>query len=553
MNSVNSNIFSDITTKTNPSDYWINKKWQTQEQVEKNQTPDQFIKNIKIITPEEARKTNNTKIIGISIAGATVAAAGGVFALVRGGGSRKLLQLSNKLKIYFEKQLEKAKISGKEQDFMDKAYITGIKIVDGISTRSEAINNFTTFKDLLFEKVMGLTKFTGNLHHKITSTFERIGRRAVISKYADAENDIILSQTTSRRILRQNLITKPDEIVEINGIKHSKKVWSDIIKDKDGEIQNLFEEHFTANALKKRYYTIKQISTKLKNNLSKLKTFFSHDVYNKFIADSKIEEGRNALQKDVAFRRKLISYSEQEMIKSAETSLDNITKLTHVNDKTSIEYIKTLKHDMKNYAQKPESRTELKTKILQTLDDLSTNVKENKDGIITKENSDSINTEIKAIKDTIINYKSGKVQEVLNIYKGILPEKDYKIVEKAYANGIKTLDKSIKLETEDFINKLRDLTMGSAPTDMLSMVTSIGVLSYYLGRSDDSDQRTSIALKYGIPALAGIGVPLYCNAKLYNGSKGLLIGSIATFIVNRIGTYADNMVKKYKATHKQET
>ena len=97
MSSVNSTIFNDITTKTNPSDYWINKKLpenQEQQTLGASQTPDQFIKNIKIITPEEARKTNNTKIIGLSIAGATVATAAAVFAIVRGGGSRKILQKS---------------------------------------------------------------------------------------------------------------------------------------------------------------------------------------------------------------------------------------------------------------------------------------------------------------------------------------------------------------------------------------------------------------------------------------------------------------------------
>ncbi len=551
MSSVNSTIFNDITTKTNPSDYWINKKLpenQGQQTLGASQTPDQFIKNIKIITPEEARKTNNTKIIGLSIAGATVATAAAVFAIVRGGGSRKILQISNKLKLYFEKQLEKAKINGKkEHDFMDKAYITGIKLVDGMSKKSEAVNNFTTFKDLLFEKIMRLTKFTGNIHRKIGKTFERIGRRSVISQYANAEDSLIKAQTTSHRTLRQYLNANSDQIININGIQLPRKEWAKRIKAQDGEIQNLFEEHFTANALMKRYYTIKQISTKLKNNLSKLKTFLSHDVYNKFIADSKIVEGREALQKDVWAKRRLLSYTQPEMIKSAENSLDNITRLTQASDKSSIGYIKSLKHDMKEFVQKPNSREELKNKILQTIRELSSSVKENKDGFITKENGEKMTAELANMTKTLTDYKQGKIQDILEIYKKLLPEKEYKVVERYYTQSVKSLDKSIKIETEDFVNKLRDLTMGSAPTDLLSMITSIGTLGYYLGKADDNDQRTSIALKYGIPALAAVGVPLYCNAKLFNGTKGLAIASVATFVVNRIGTYADNKVKKHKA------
>lgn len=555
MSSVTSTIFNDITTKTDPSDYWINKKLpenQGQQTLGASQTPDQFIKNIKIITPEEARKTNNTKIIGLSIAGATVATAAAVFAIVRGGGSRKILQISNKLKLYFEKQLEKAKINGKEQDIMDKAYISGIKLVDGMAKKSEAVNNFTTFKDLLFEKIMRLTKFTGNIHRKIGKTFERIGRRSVISQYANAEDSLIKAQTTSHRTLRQYLNANSDQIININGIQLPRKEWAKRIKAQDGEIQNLFEEHFTANALMKRYYTIKQISTKLKNDLSKLMSFWSRDVYNKFIADSKIVEGREALQKEVWGKRRLLSYTQPEMIKSAENSLDNITKLTQASDKTSIGYIKSLKHDMKEFVQKPNSREELKNKILQTIRELSSSVKENKDEFITKEICEKMTAELANMTKTLTDYKQGKIQDILEIYKNLLPEKEYKVVEKYYTQGVKSLDKSIKIETEDFVNKLRDLTMGSAPTDMLSMISSIGALGYYLAKADDNDQRTSIALKYGIPALAAVGVPLYCNAKLFSGTKGLAIASVATFIVNRIGTYADNKVKKHKAAKLQQ-
>lgn len=555
MSSVTSTIFNDITTKTNPSDYWINKKLpenQEQQTLGASQTPDQFIKNIKIITPEEARKTNNTKIIGLSIAGATVATAAAVFAIVRGGGSRKILQISNKLKLYFEKQLEKAKINGKKHDFMDKAYISGIKLVDGMAKKSEAVNNFSTFKDLLFEKIMRLTKFTGNIHRKIGKTFERIGRRSVISQYANAEDSLIKAQTTSHRTLRQYLNANSDQIININGIQLPRKEWAKRIKAQDGEIQNLFEEHFTANALMKRYYTIKQISTKLKNDLSKLMSFWSRDVYNKFIADSKIVEGREALQKEVWGKRRLLSYTQPEMIKSAENSLDNITKLTQASDKTSIGYIKSLKHDMKEFVQKPNSREELKNKILQTIRELSSSVKENKDEFITKEIGEKMTAELANMTKTLTDYKQGKIQDILEIYKNLLPEKEYKVVEKYYTQGVKSLDKSIKIETEDFVNKLRDLAMGSAPTDMLSMISSIGALGYYLAKADDNDQRTSIALKYGIPALAAVGVPLYCNAKLFSGTKGLVIASVATFIVNRIGTYADNKVKKHKAAKLQQ-
>ena len=158
---------------------------------------------------------------------------------------------------------------------------------------------------------------------------------------------------------------------------------------------------------------------------------------------------------------------------------------------------------------------------------------------------------ITKLKGSFGGFEQGKTEKILNIYKHILPEKEYKTLEKAYKAQIKSLDKAITTETEDFISKLRDLSLGSAPTDILSLLGGLGVLSYHLGKSEDNEQRTSIALKYGIPALSLIGVSLYCNAKLFAGTKGLLIGTLASAILNRIGVAADDMLKHRRQQKKE--
>ena len=144
------------------------------------------------------------------------------------------------------------------------------------------------------------------------------------------------------------------------------------------------------------------------------------------------------------------------------------------------------------------------------------------------------------------NFKQGKIEDILNIYKKLLSPGEYEVVEKSYNNAVKALDKSINIETEEFISKVRDLALGGAPTDILTILGSLATLGYNLGKSNSNEERTSISLKYGIPAIAGIGVSLYCNAKLFAGTKSLLIGSISTIIVNKIGSWADDMLKKYR-------
>lgn len=151
------------------------------------------------------------------------------------------------------------------------------------------------------------------------------------------------------------------------------------------------------------------------------------------------------------------------------------------------------------------------------------------------------------MKKSLSEFKQGKVEDILSLYKHLLSPDDYYRVEKSYKNSIKSLDKSINIETEEFISKVRDLTTGGAPTDILTVLGSFATLSYQLGKSDNNDERASISLKYGIPALAGIGVSLYCNAKLFAGTKSMLVASISGLIVNQIGSWADKMLKKHKA------
>ena len=52
-------------------------------------------------------------------------------------------------------------------------------------------------------------------------------------------------------------------------------------------------------------------------------------------------------------------------------------------------------------------------------------------------------------------------------------------------------------------------------------------------------------MKYGIPALVGIGASLYGNARLFAGSKSLAFATISSIIANRIGTFANNLYENH--------
>ena len=58
-------------------------------------------------------------------------------------------------------------------------------------------------------------------------------------------------------------------------------------------------------------------------------------------------------------------------------------------------------------------------------------------------------------------------------------------------------------------------------------------------------ERLGITLKYGIPALTLIGTCLYGNARLFAGSKSLAFGLLTSWIFNRIGSTANDILQKH--------
>ena len=110
---------------------------------------------------------------------------------------------------------------------------------------------------------------------------------------------------------------------------------------------------------------------------------------------------------------------------------------------------------------------------------------------------------------------------------------------------INSLDESIDTETIKYFDKARDLKLGAAPTDVMSILVSAGTVAWLVGKSKDKDEVISASLKYGIPAVGTIATSLYCTTKLISGGKAFVLSMISGWIINRIGEFADNIRKQY--------
>lgn len=553
----NQNAFGSIlANRKYPYEYWLLPKpgQDVYDNKEKGKK-DEKSSILHIIAPDEARKTNNIKVIGISIASVTVLTAAGIFFFLK-GGTRGLSKNFRKLRNFIDRKAQYSKLeSSGGLSNSAKLYIYMVKSLDIVLKKFEAVNNFSTIKDLLFKKIMFnrfTGKYTGKVHDAITTMFERIGRQSVINSYKRTSNKMDFTRALAGEVEKNVLKGNSFEIIEINGVKKTKAQWLSQVSEMNQDLRDNYNRYFSAGPLRSRYYKFKKSAEELKSKFSRLMVFWSKDLLTKFMAESAMLDDKIPVQKLVRSYRRSLSYSLNDMAKDSDDIIIKMTESISFKDAEKIGHLRNIKSAIHKYV-KNSSDTELKAKIVAGMDSFASDIRKAIGDKTMEENTArNLLKDIDELKNTFVNFKQGEVEDILDIYKKILPSDEYNLLAKSYKSGIKALDKSIHIETEEFVGKLRDLVLGSAPTDILTILGSLGVLGYQLGKSEDNDQRMSISLKYGIPALAGIGISLYCNAKLYAGTKSLIIGTVSSIVVNKIGVWADNLLKKYKINQQSQ-
>lgn len=547
------NPFGDVTSKNVPSDYWL-------ERQDLKLTIKKRIREGKpvILTPEEARKTHNIELIGLSIASATILTAAGIFFVLK-GGPKGLSKSFQKFRENLEKRVQNIKLENSGNEKMIKTYQFLIRKLEFAQQRFEIINNFTTLKDVLFKKMMyedfglkhlNIKKITGlgkKMHDKITKMFEVFGRQSVTNSYNNLSGKIkerkLLCAAIEKRITAGNTY----DIIKIGKESKTKAEWIAKLGELNKALEETYNEHFSGKALDNRYKRIKNATEVLENKFSEMKSYMTKDIFKTFLTEDAILKEKNALQRDVKSYRRAISYSINDLIRDSDKKILEMTKSVNYDDTEKIKSLSAIRSNYKNLVKDNKIDEKVKFEIIKDLEGLRQNLlSEQRTGRLDENIAKNLLNEIDELKKTLTNFRQGQVEEILDIYRKIASSNEYARIEKAYKGNIKTLDKAIKTETDDFVSKVRDLATGGAPTDILTIVGSFASLGYCLKNSDNATERESILLKYGIPAIAGVMTSVYCNMKLYAGTKSLIIGGLSSLVVNRIGTWASTKLEQYK-------
>ena len=489
------------------------------------------------------KKSHKKRNFTLALGSSALLVGGGVLMLTRGlpKNTEKYLE---SLKKFLEKKLEKSKWKG--ADSWSEFWIYSIRKVDSFIDKAQSINNFTSIKDILFKNLMDRTKFTANIHKKITDFFERLARKTVLSSYKSTTQKFNKMYEAFDRLDERILANMPDEIIQYKGKAYKKCELLEIARQHRENVKNAVSDFTSEQSLRNRYKYIKKATSALysqfweqsmKGFWSKENKFLKKEMWQTYIADVKIHGNKKTMAEDVAQIRNKISYTDKDKTSVISDYLKTLKNLVAPSDKEGMDLIKKLEWFMEN----PQGLYADSDSFLNTLASL-------KDRPFEKGLQEAVihnqmklrEANINSIKQLFDEQSSGELQEMLAIYKKIAPyELAQSKAESTVRKAVSSFDKSLKTETMEFFDKVRDLSLGSAPTDILSILASAGMIGYGLCEAEDADERSTVMLTAGIPIIGTIGTTVLCTTKLITGSVSLALGTAIGAVLKFVGDGLD--------------
>ena len=518
------------------------------------QTADKTVTLSEESAVQKRKKTSNT---GSAIAIASLAAVLGLVILSR-GFQKNANKILNSIKDFLEKKSQNTILtnSKKKKSFYDFF----IRRVNSFITKSESINNITSLKDILFMRLMYKTEPTKKLHEGITNYFDKVSQNTVIKAYKKTEKNFNQAHKLFDELDEYILKNAGDEIVEFEGKQYTKRELVAEAKSQREMAKLTVDAFIQENTIKFRFKEIKDGTSSLYSNFwdASFKDFWSKDnkfkrkeMWQTFIAAEQVKGNKTDIGNTIASMRNAITYTKNDETVNINDFVKAIDRIIPENDAEGIEIIKRLEWFSKN-PEIYEKNRDLFFKELEKLKDHHFPLSSDNRAAAALEEYKKANIEY--IYKQVNDNKKGMLQDILDIYYKIAPFE----VEKSGAllslkKAVKSLDKSVSLESVEYFDKVRDLRLGSAPTDILTILFSFVTLSLGLGHAQDNDKRITIMLKSGIPVAGGIAAAMYSAAKLVSGGKSLALGFLSAIVLNKLGIIADNMRKNIKAKQTDKT
>ncbi|MBP3821227.1 hypothetical protein J6G99_06245 [bacterium] len=435
-------------------------------------------------------------------------------------------------------------------------YEYAIRKINSFIKKTESVNNINSIKDMLFMRLMYKSSITKSIHKGISDFFEYLSRNTVIKSYKNTQKCFDNMYACFDKLDEYILKNSGDEIVEYGSDKFSKKELIKQARNNRSMVRMVVDSFIAKPAQEARYQYIKESTSVLYSGIwdASFKDFWTKDnkfkrkeMWQTFIAAEQIKLNKTDLTNKVAFARNMLSYTDAEKKSYISTYIDNLNSMIPANDAYGAKIINRLKWFIKDDAPLTKNTNNfLKELDLLETHELNKGLKEE----IVKDQLHDKKINIRQIRDLIKEDAPGDIEKMLDIYRTIAPIELSKSGSlKSLKDAINSFDKSIKLEVGEFFDKLRDLEIGSASTDVLTILCSSALIVNALEKAKNKEDRISILLNSGIPIAGATVVTLISAAKLVSGSKSLILGFVSGIVLNILGKNIDIYQKKITAKY----
>ncbi len=515
-----------------------------------------LLKNLQPAAPNSFKskqtEEKQTQKLGKTIAFSALGTSAAILFLMRGlpkNAYKTIEKWIEKLenKLYNQRQYGQV---GKVEEF----YTFTLNKLNKFLEKAKSINNFVSIKDISFEKLMSKNNVSKKIHSKITEVYEKIGRHTVQKSYDKAK--------TSINSLFQTFEDYDDKILSNvknkNDLLEGKTIesWLNDVENYKTLIRRTWNANCGQRARDARFKTMKVDVATLSDDVweatvGNLKNLKQKKMYETFIAEEMLAGKKLRLVNETKQARFIITRDIDDIYNSSLDIIRHITTFIKTKDSASRQIIKDLRLKLESWKKlsgpsEKANRLKLNAEINEILNKLSQSIKENKN--LHGYNTETVNqlaSNIQDINKIMGENGKGALQEMLTIYKKILPREDYLKLKQHVNKTVKDIDNAITKETDNFFDMNRDLKLGSAPTDILSILAAIGAVGAGLSKSENKDQRQSVLLRAGIPAIGTIATSLYFSASLVSGGRSMLYGAISGLAISKVGSMLDEYSKKH--------
>ena len=493
------------------------------------------------VTAPNQKPHQRLKTFGII--GASAVVLGGITMIfTKGKISKGVISTLNKLSNNFEQKIEKlkekptiSKYEGTYLRFLQQANATLYRV-------RGAFFNISPLKDVLFEKFARNTCHLDKPCDAVTNGFRKLSFNTVKSAYKTASEDMYAM--TGEFAAMNKRIAAGEFGTEKTGQSVMDRLNSGI-----NTIKSEYTSSFGKMAVENREKSLVQRFHGLGGRVydavyGRLKDFVTDvDSLTTFISERLVAKDKAEIIENLATKRRVITNNPKNNYDSMTQIIKDLEKVINPNNQSSRETLKNIKALTEKYVSvsgkdeavmRADIVTSINAQLKQALKKLA------KDGEKDPQNR-YIASQLRKFGKVINTDKKGAVEEMLTIYKSILPPEEYAKLQAVAGKSVKSLNKAVYREGFEFTDKVRDLSVGSALTDVaIGTAVPVVTTSVAITSAKTKEKKRSVALKYGLPLLAGIATTTISTVKLISGGKALILGGLVSLVGNELCERLDN-------------